>query len=75
MNALFRREKTLEEDLLGKARYANAVGAFEGANYEATGYYRPEANCVMFTRTEAFCSVCAAAIEAVIDQYATPRSD
>ena len=73
MNALFRREKLREEKLLGSAKYANVVGAFEGANYEATGYYRPEANCVMFTRTEAFCDVCAAAIETVIDQYA--RSD
>ncbi|MEZ5465334.1 MAG: M64 family metallopeptidase [Lysobacteraceae bacterium] len=75
MNALFRREKVREEKLLGSAEYANAVGAFEGANYEATGYYRSEANCVMFTRTEAFCSVCAAAIEAVIDQYAAPSSN
>jgi hypothetical protein len=48
------------------------VGAFEGANYQATGYYRPEQNCLMFTRTERFCVVCRAAIEAVIDEYTLP---
>ena len=45
------------------------IGAFEGANYAATGYYRSEMNCLMFTRTDYFCPVCAAAIEDVIDEY------
>ena len=27
-----------------------AVGAFEGASYEARGLYRPQADCIMFTR-------------------------
>ena len=41
--------------------------------YEATGYYRPEADCIMFTRDEVgFCAVCRRAIEATIDRYA-PR--
>ncbi|MGI9262141.1 MAG: M64 family metallopeptidase, partial [Woeseiaceae bacterium] len=35
----------------------------------AKGYYRSEQNCIMFTRTEDFCRVCSAAIEAVIDEY------
>ncbi len=30
--------------------HATAVGAFEGAMYEAKGYYRAQANCIMFTR-------------------------
>ena len=45
------------------------VIAGEGANYEAKGYYRSEQNCLMFTRTDYFCTVCAAAIEQVIDEY------
>ena len=49
------------------------VGAFEGANYEATGYYRPQADCVMFTRDEVpFCAVCQRALSRVIDLYAAP---
>jgi hypothetical protein len=48
------------------------VGAFEGALYEATGYYRPQADCIMFTRADAFCAVCRRAIERVIDLYSRP---
>jgi hypothetical protein len=69
MNALFRREQKTQEALFATATHIDHIGAFEGANYEASGYYRPQMNCVMFTRTGHFCSVCAAAIEAVIDQY------
>jgi hypothetical protein len=69
MNALFRYTKEFTEDLFKRSRYRNVVGAFEGANYEAKGYYRPEQNCMMFTRTDYFCSVCEAAIEDVIDEY------
>lgn len=69
MNALFREEKAHEDSMLSKQKYAGKVGAFEGANYEAKGYYRPETNCIMFTRTDFFCSVCRQAIERVIDLY------
>ena len=72
MNALFRYTKEFTEDLFKRSRYRNVVGAFEGANYEAKGYYRPEQNCMMFTRTDYFCSVCEAAIEDVIDEYTQP---
>jgi hypothetical protein len=72
MNALFRYTKEFTEDLFKKSRYRNVIGAFEGANYEAKGYYRPEQNCMMFTRTDYFCSVCEAAIEDVIDEYTQP---
>ena len=74
MDALFRRER--EEDLkeLGTDRYSGKVGAFEGANYEAHGYYRPQEDCIMFTRDAAvgFCAVCRRAIERVIGLYAAP---
>jgi len=69
MDALFTAEREHEEQILGGGTYANAVGAFEGANYEATGYYRPQTNCIMFTRTPHFCEVCQAAIEKVIRFY------
>ncbi len=70
MDALFEEEKKHEDQTLAAEKYAGKVGAFEGANYEAKGYYRPEANCIMFTRGDYFCSVCRRAIERVIDMYA-----
>ena len=69
MNELFQFEQEVSEALFSKAKYRDAIGAFEGANYEAEGYYRSEQNCLMFTRTDDFCAVCAAAIEKVIDEY------
>ncbi|MDH3585806.1 MAG: M64 family metallopeptidase, partial [Gammaproteobacteria bacterium] len=69
MNALFRYTKEFTEELFSKSQYRDAIGAFEGANYEAEGFYRSEQNCLMFTRTDYFCRVCAAAIEDVIDEY------
>lgn len=69
MNALFNYTKEYSEGLFSKAEYRDAIGAFEGANYEAQGYYRSEQNCIMFTRVDYFCRVCAAAIEKVIDEY------
>ena len=72
MEALFAQELAEMTPLLARPPYGNKVGAFEGANYEARGYYRPEADCMMFTRntTRGFCSVCRRAIERVIDLYA-----
>ena len=53
------------------ALHRHTIGAFEGANYEAKGYYRPQVDCVMFTRNEVpFCAVCRRALERVIDLYA-----
>jgi hypothetical protein len=69
MDALFREEGKTEDQMLGTAANASRVGAFEGANYEARGYYRPQINCLMFTRGGAFCSVCRRAIERVIAMY------
>ena len=70
MDGLFRTEKNHEDVLLASEQYAGKVGAFEGANYEAHGYYRPEANCIMFTRHNAFCQVCQRAIERIVGMYA-----
>ena len=73
MNALFRYTQEFTDELFGKSRYKDAIGAFEGANYEAKGFYRSEQDCLMFTRTDNFCRVCAAAIEDVIDEYTKER--
>ena len=70
MNALFEKEKKHEDELLGTDQYSDRIGAFEGANYEARGYYRPRENCIMFTRHENFCAVCQRSIERIISLYA-----
>jgi IgA Peptidase M64/Peptidase M64 N-terminus len=72
MDALFKEEKAQEDKMFAEEKYAGKVGAFEGANYEAKGYYRPEVNCIMFTRANYFCKVCQGAIERVIDLYSKP---
>jgi len=71
MDALFRDEEKHDTALLNEGPHAGRVGAFEGANYEARGYYRPQADCIMFTRDNVpFCAVCRRAIEAILDLYA-----
>jgi len=70
MEELFRKERKKEDAMLGSEKFAGKVGAFEGGNYQAKGYYRPEVNCIMFTRHTAFCAVCRRAIERVIGMYA-----
>jgi hypothetical protein len=69
MEALFREERAADAWQFDRGRVYGRVGAFEGAKYEARGYYRPEENCIMFTRTDYFCAVCRRAIEMVIDTY------
>ena len=71
MDALFRDEEKRDTSLLNEGPHAGKVGAFEGANYEAHGFYRPQADCIMFTRDNVpFCVVCRRAIDAIIDLYA-----
>ena len=70
MDALFREQREFDEKLLGSMTHSRAVGAFEGASYEARGLYRPEADCIMFTRDRVgFCAVCRRAIGRIIDLY------
>jgi hypothetical protein len=70
MESLMAKNLEQSKAKLGHERYAGKVGAFEGASYQAKGLYRPSADCIMFTRNlEAFCPVCARAIERVIDLY------
>ncbi|MBE3095953.1 MAG: IgA Peptidase M64 [Planctomycetes bacterium] len=70
MNALLTEQLAAETKLLGSMKYSRTVGAFEGAAYEAKGLYRPEADCIMFTRDDVgFCRVCQRAISRIIDLY------
>jgi len=70
MEALFSEEKERTTKLLGSSPYAGKVGVFEGAMYQAKGYYRSQVDCIMFTRDEVgFCAVCRRAIERIIDLY------
>jgi len=69
MNELFNYTMDFSGKLFAAAEHRNDVGAFEGANYEAVGYYRSEQNCIMFTRISDFCRVCQGAISQVIDEY------
>jgi hypothetical protein len=74
MDALFREEERHDTALLNEGPHAHKVGAFEGANYEERGYFRPQADCIMFTRDNVpFCAVCRRAIEQILDLYARAR--
>jgi hypothetical protein len=71
MNQLFTEEMDWSTPFLAGMRYSRKVGAFEGASYEAKGLYRPEADCIMFTRDKVgFCRVCQRAIARIIDMHA-----
>lgn len=69
MDELFRRAQAFSEALFAEAPHRDGIGAFEGAYYAASGYYRPALNCLMFTRHPAFCAVCEAAVAEIIDLY------
>jgi len=71
MEALFASELARTAPLLARPPYGNKVGAFEGADYQAHGYYRPESDCMMFTRNakRGFCAVCRRAIDRIIEMY------
>ena len=73
MDALFKEEMAHDLALLNAPSLKGIVGAFEGANYEGKGYYRPQTDCIMFTRDAVgFCAVCRRAIEQVLDLYSRP---
>jgi hypothetical protein len=74
MSALFKEDLEHSNALFARAGYRKAIGAFEGANYEASGYYRPAMQCIMFDRSEQFCPVCQDGISEIIDLYARPMS-
>jgi hypothetical protein len=70
MDSYFAEVKAVTAPMLANERYADRVGAFEGAGYQARGLYRPATDCIMFTRNpSSFCPVCTRAIERVITSY------
>ncbi|KGJ99036.1 IgA Peptidase M64 [Thalassotalea sp. ND16A] len=69
MDKLFHQNQQIVETMFSKADNKDVIGAFEGANYSAKGYYRSELNCIMFTRTEEFCQVCQQGIIDMIKLY------
>lgn len=71
MEALFKEELAHTQKMFKAEKYYGKVGAFEGAMYEARGYYRPEIDCLMFSRSDKFCRVCREAIERVIKMYSS----
>ena len=74
MTRLFQEELEAETKLLSTAAHAGKVGLFQGANYDARAFYRPEIDCIMFTRNKVpFCRVCQRSLSSVIDRH-TGRS-
>jgi len=69
MNALFRADLEFTAKLFSPDPNFRRIGAFEGANYEARGYYRSQMQCLMFDRSDAYCEVCRNAISTIIDLY------
>jgi hypothetical protein len=69
MEELFTRQMNQENQFFVKEQYKDKVGAFEGAGYLAKGLYRPQVDCIMYTRHLVFCKVCSRSIERVIGQY------
>jgi hypothetical protein len=69
MENLFDRQLQKENEFFSKEKYKDEVGAFEGGGYSQYGIYRPEIDCIMYTRHIRFCKVCRKALEGVFDQY------
>lgn len=69
MEKLFAELGEFERQFFAVEPNKNKVGAFEGANYQSQGYYRPQLDCIMFTRSHQFCAVCEEAIRNVIGLY------
>src|SRR5205085_3653907 len=67
MNDLFKRELARDTALLDSPALKGKVGAFEGANYEAKGYYRPQSDCIMFTGDAVgLCAVCKRSLQEMV---------
>ena len=71
MEALFSEELKHTQQMFAADKHFGQVGAFEGAMYEARGYYRPEIDCIMFSRSDKFCKVCREAIARIIKMYSS----
>lgn len=73
MSQLFQQDFASTNALFNQSPQRNTIGAFEGANYAAYGYYRPEMQCLMLDRSERLCRVCQDGVHRVVDLYAGAR--
>jgi len=70
MGNLFEELKKATIPLLKSEPHYGKVGAFEGGGYLAKGIYRPEVDCIMFSRNRSdFCKVCSETINKMINWY------
>jgi hypothetical protein len=69
MEDLFTQQYNKETQFFSAEKYAGKVGAFEGCDYTQKGLYRPQLDCIMYTRHMKFCEVCRKDLETVIDEY------
>jgi hypothetical protein len=69
MEDLFTRQMNQENKFFMAEKYKDKVGAFEGAGYLATGLYRPQIDCIMYSRHLTFCKVCSRSIEVAINNF------
>jgi hypothetical protein len=69
MEDLFMKQLDHESKLFADEQHKNDVGAFEGAGYMQYGLYRPQLDCIMYTRHMKFCKVCQKGLLDVIGQY------
>ncbi|NWJ52741.1 MAG: peptidase M64 [Bacteroidetes bacterium] len=70
MEALFVKQLNKENEFFSKEKYKDNVGAFEGAGYNSKGMYRPQVDCIMYSRHMVYCKVCQNSLGKVFDQYA-----
>ena len=74
MTKLFQSESEAEMKLFATAEHRGRVGLFQGANYDAQAFYRPELDCIMFSRNKVpFCKVCQRALSAQIDRHVSRK--
>ena len=66
---LFMRQMDRENKFFAEEKYKDEVGAFEGAGYAAKGLFRPQLDCIMYTRHMVFCKVCQRSLNRVMDEY------
>ena len=70
MNELFTEEQNWDTTFLGAHEVFGKGRRLRRGRLRAKGLYRPEADCIMFTRDKVgFCRVCQRAIARVIDMY------
>jgi hypothetical protein len=69
-NKLDKQHSGEVDKYLKSSKFWNKTGAYEGAGYAAKDMYRPELDCLMFSKgTKPFCTVCGKHVEKVIKHY------